>query len=80
LILDGCTAGVWLQGFLTAMRQEITRAHKGWALDTVILDNEVTRMMKEDIHSPPNEGTLVFFFPLFYIPVFFRILGCCTKV
>lgn len=38
------------------MRQEITRAHKGWALDNVILDNEVTRMMKEDLHGPPNEG------------------------
>ena len=38
------------------MRQEITRAHKGWALDTVILDNDVTRMMKEDVHSPPGEG------------------------
>ena len=38
------------------MRQEITRAHKGWALDAVVLDNDITRMMKEDIHTPPNEG------------------------
>ena len=43
------------------MRQEITRAHKGWALDTVILDNDVTRMMKEDVHSPPSEGKHIFF-------------------
>ena len=44
------------QGFLTAMRQEITRAHKGWALDNVILDNEVTKHNKEDISSYPQEG------------------------
>jgi len=44
------------QGFLTAMRQEITRAHKGWALDAVVLDNDVTKLMKEDITSPPSEG------------------------
>ncbi|KAK3097645.1 hypothetical protein FSP39_011696 [Pinctada imbricata] len=48
------------QGFLTAMRQEITRAHKGWALDAVILDNDITRMMKEDIHTPPNEGVYIY--------------------
>ena len=44
------------QGFITAMRQEVTRAHKGWALDSVVVHNEMTRMMKEDITVPPAEG------------------------
>ncbi|XP_072567808.1 dynein axonemal heavy chain 5 [Paramormyrops kingsleyae] len=43
------------QGFLTAVRQETTRmnAAKGWALDTVILHNDVTKVMREDITGPP---------------------------
>jgi len=42
------------------MRQEITRAHKGWALDSVILENDVTKLMKEDITSSPNEGVYIY--------------------
>ena len=39
------------------MRQETTRSNlsKGWALDTVVLSNEVTRMMREDVGAPPPE-------------------------
>ena len=40
-------------GFLTAMRQEVTRAHKGWALDGVVLYNGVTPKFKEDITTAP---------------------------
>jgi len=48
------------QGFLTAMRQEVTRAHKGWALDSVVLHNDVMKQMKEDITSAPSEGVYVY--------------------
>ena len=47
------------QGFLTAIRQEITRAHTGWALDNVKLAPEVMKQMKEDITAPPSEGVYI---------------------
>ena len=47
------------QGFLTAMRQEVTRAHKGWALDSVICQNLVTRFNKEEITDYPPEGVFI---------------------
>ncbi|KAM6127972.1 dynein axonemal heavy chain 8 [Pterocles gutturalis] len=48
------------QGFLTAMRQEATRAHKGWALDTVTIHNEVLKQNKEEITAPPSEGVYIY--------------------
>ncbi|KAJ8735708.1 hypothetical protein PYW07_007328 [Mythimna separata] len=47
------------QGFLTAMRQEVTRAHKGWALDMVALHNDVTKFILDEIKAPPPEGVFV---------------------
>ena len=40
-------------------RQEVTRAHKGWALDSVVLQNQITRYNKEDITEYPTEGVYV---------------------
>lgn len=47
-------------GFLTAMRQEVTRMHKGWSLDTVTIDNQVLRSYKDDIREAPAEVTTFF--------------------
>ena len=39
------------------MRQEVTRAHRGWALDSVVLQSVITRLSKEEITDHPAEGT-----------------------
>ena len=66
-VFDGRPLGFWMtgffnpNGFITAMRQEVTRAHKGWALDSVICANEVTKMQhKEDITEGPKEGVYIY--------------------
>ncbi|OXB65197.1 hypothetical protein ASZ78_004954 [Callipepla squamata] len=41
-------------------KKEITRANKGWALDSVVLCNEVTKWVKDDITSPPVEGVYMY--------------------
>lgn len=47
------------QGFLTAMRQETARAQNGWALDKVILQNEVMKFMLDDCKDSPKTGVYV---------------------
>ena len=50
------------QGFLTAVQQEITRAHKNesWALDSVVMHADVTEIASvEQCRSVPREGVYV---------------------
>lgn len=49
------------QGFLTAVQQEITRAHKSenWALDSVVLHAEVTDLNSDNLKNGPKEGVYV---------------------
>lgn len=42
------------------MRQEIARAHKGWALDQCSLHNEVSKNTREEIKQGPAEGVYVY--------------------
>ncbi|GLD50869.1 dynein heavy chain 8, axonemal [Lates japonicus] len=59
-VFEGRPTTFWMtgffnpQGFLTAMRQEVTRANKGWALDTVTLYNKVLKQAKEEINASPT--------------------------
>ena len=50
------------QGFLTAVKQEVTRKHAadGWALDDVVMVSEVTRLLDpEAVREGPNEGVYI---------------------
>ncbi|GFV14137.1 dynein heavy chain 8, axonemal [Trichonephila clavipes] len=48
-------------GFLTAMRQEVTRAHQGWALDSVSQRNKVTNYRNpSEVTESPNEGVYIY--------------------
>lgn len=47
------------QGFLTAMKQEVARAHTGWALDQVTMTNEVLKIGVDECKKPPKEGVYV---------------------
>eukprot|EP00164_Ancoracysta_twista_P001803 GFYU01002367.1.p1 GENE.GFYU01002367.1~~GFYU01002367.1.p1 ORF type:complete len:811 (+),score=281.55 GFYU01002367.1:300-2435(+) len=73
-LYSGRPSSFWLtgffnpQGFLTAMRQEVTRKHAGWAMDDVVLFTEVTKHEKEEIKDGPSEG--VYIYGLF-------LDGCC---
>ena len=46
--------------FLPVTHSQVARAHKGWALDSVVLHNDVTKLNKEEITSPPAEGVYIF--------------------
>lgn len=41
------------------MRQEVARAHRGWALDMVSIHNEVTKNTQDECKKPPKEGVYV---------------------
>jgi dynein heavy chain len=50
------------QGFLTAMRQEVTRKHKAdkWALDDVVYQTDVTNFSRADnVKKGPDEGCYI---------------------
>ena len=46
---------------LLDLYQGVTRAHKGWALDSVVLHNDVTKFIsRDDVISAPDEGVYVY--------------------
>ena len=67
-LAEGRPKAFWLtgfynpQGFLTAMKQDSTRAHKtqGWALDAVTLQTDVLKIQKEDLQQGPSDGVYIY--------------------
>ncbi|EFO65273.1 Dynein heavy chain [Giardia lamblia P15] len=48
------------QGFLTSVKQEITRMHTGWALDRVYPRTNVSKFSeKGQVNQPPEEGVYI---------------------
>lgn len=41
------------------MRQDVARAHKGWALDQVMIHNDVLKLAREEIKASPNVSKVV---------------------
>ena len=41
------------------MKQEVTRSHKGWALDSVITQNLITKFNKDEVNKHPPEGVYI---------------------
>lgn len=68
--LVNTTTMLAITGFLTAMRQEVTRAHKGWALDVVTLHNDITKYSLEEIKGPPpvrRKNIAAFYLSLYFV-------------
>lgn len=58
------------------MRQEVTRMHKGWALDNVVLHNEVTKHNFDEIKIPP----IVCFYNFYRWYCFLQLDAHCTII
>ncbi|EUB61781.1 Dynein heavy chain 5, axonemal [Echinococcus granulosus] len=61
----GAPHSFWFPGFfnpmglLTALRQEVSRAHAGWSLEFIRLEITVTKRLYEDVTEAPREGLYI---------------------